>query len=232
LPKERLRFVWLRCVVVSPPRSVIQVAERRAANFVLRRSGHQHFDGRRNIPFAGHYRLHGCHNGHFHPVLPGKAVGAGGGGEVFKAYHLRMEKYVAVKIIKEEVKGILHIRAEVDLLKGLNNEHIPSVSDFIEDNGILYSNSSYKERDYFFNFAWGDFTDYEQVTPLYDGYVVTESRMFEVEETNYFLGKGGKLYEYDEYLNICFETNGVAYTTSGFVATFDEDESIWMNVMR
>jgi len=110
--------------------------------------------------------------------------------------------------------------------------NIYTIGDFVEDNGILYSNSSYKERDYFFNFAWGDFTDYEQVTPLYDGYVVTESRMFEVEETNYFLGKGGKLYEYDEYLNICFETNGVAYTTSGFVATFDEDESIWMNVMR
>lgn len=109
---------------------------------------------------------------------------------------------------------------------------IYTVGDFIEDNGILYSNSSYKERDFFFPFSWEDYTDYEQVTPLYDGYVVTPSQMYEIEDVNYFVGKGGKLFEYDYYLDICFETEGVAYTTSGFVATFDEDESIWMNVMR
>ena len=109
---------------------------------------------------------------------------------------------------------------------------IYTVGDFIEDNGILYSNSSYKERDFFFPFSWGDYTDYEQVTPLYDGYVVTPSQMYEIEDVNYFVGKGGKLFEYDYYLDICFETEGVAYTTSGFVATYDEDESIWMNVMR
>lgn len=109
---------------------------------------------------------------------------------------------------------------------------IYTVGDFIEDNGILYSNSSYMERDYFFKLSWEDYTDYEQVTPLYDGYVVTPSQMYEIEDVNYFIGKGGKLFEYDYYMDICFETEGVAYTTSGFVATFNEDESIWMNVMR
>ena len=109
---------------------------------------------------------------------------------------------------------------------------IYTVGDFIEDDGILYSNSSYKERDYFFKLTWEDYTDYEQVTPLYDGYVVTPSHMYEIEDVNYFIGKGGKLFEYDYYLDICFETEGVAYTPSGFVATFDEDESIWMNVIR
>lgn len=109
---------------------------------------------------------------------------------------------------------------------------IYTVGDFIDDNGILYSNSSYKERDFFFPLSWGDYTEYEQVTPLYDGYVVTPSQMYEIEDVNYFVGKGGKLFEYDYYLDICFETEGVAYTNSGFVATFDEDESIWMNVMR
>ena len=109
---------------------------------------------------------------------------------------------------------------------------IYTVGDFIEGNGILYSNSSYKERDFFFPFSWEDYTDYEQVTPLYDGYVVTPSQMYEIEDVNYFIGKGGKLFEYDYYMDICFETEGVAYTTNGFVATFNEDESIWMNVMR
>lgn len=61
--------------------------------------------------------------------------------------------------------------------------------------------------------------DYEKVMPLCDGYVVTESQMFEIEEANYFLGKAEKLYKYDEYLNVCFETRGVACIVSGFVAT-------------
>ena len=70
-------------------------------------------------------------------------IGAGGGGEVFKAYHLRMEKHVAIKRIKEEVKGIVNIRAEVDIMKKINNEHIPSVSDFIELDGDIYTVMDY-----------------------------------------------------------------------------------------
>ena len=46
------------------------------------------------------------------------------------------------------------------------------------------------------------------------------------------IGKGGKLFEYDFYLDIAFEIEGVPYSPNGFVATFDEDESIWINVMR
>ena len=99
-------------------------------------------------------------------------------------------------------------------------------------NGILYSNSSYRERDFFFDFTWGDYTDYEQVTPLYDGYVVTPDKMYEIEEENYFLGKGGRLFEFDYYLGIAFEIEGVPYSTNGFVAKYDEDETIWINVMR
>ena len=56
--------------------------------------------------------------------------------------------------------------------------NVYTIGDFIEDNGILYSNSSYKERDFFFDFTWGDYVDYEKVTPLEEGYVVTESRMY------------------------------------------------------
>ena len=70
-------------------------------------------------------------------------IGAGGGGELFKAYHLRMKKYVAIKRIKEEIKDLVNIRAEVDLLKGLNNEHIPNVSDFIENGNDIYTVMDY-----------------------------------------------------------------------------------------
>ena len=52
-------------------------------------------------------------------------LGSGGGGIVFKAYHLRLEKYVAVKLIKDEVKGAVNERAEADILKRLKHEGLP-----------------------------------------------------------------------------------------------------------
>lgn len=109
---------------------------------------------------------------------------------------------------------------------------IYTIGEFIEDDGILYSNSSYKERDCFLNFCWDDYMDYEKVSPLDEGYIVTESQMFEIEEANYFLGKGGKLYKYDEYLDVCFETKDTAYNINGFPVSYDEDNAIWINVIR
>ena len=81
-------------------------------------------------------------------------------------------------------------------------ENIYTIGDFIEDNGILYSNSSYKERAYLFNFSWDDYVDYEKLSPLDDGYIITESKMIECDAGTYFIGKGGKLYEYDYYFDV------------------------------
>lgn len=39
-------------------------------------------------------------------------LGSGGGGIVFKAYHLRLEKYVAIKLIKGSVKDKINQRAK------------------------------------------------------------------------------------------------------------------------
>ena len=129
------------------------------------------------------------------------------------------------KVIQGEIGG-----SRLAFLDGKGG--IYTIGDFIEDNGILYSNSSYRERDFFYDFTWGDYTDYEQVTPLYDGYVVTPDKMYEIEEENYFIGKGGRLFEFDYYLGIAFEIEGVPYSPNGFVAKYDEDETIWINVMR
>ncbi len=43
-------------------------------------------------------------------------LGSGGSGIIYKAYHRRMRKFVAVKLIKDEIKEDLHNRAEVDVL--------------------------------------------------------------------------------------------------------------------
>ena len=66
-------------------------------------------------------------------------LGAGGGGIVFKAYHLRLEKYVAVKLIKDNVKDIINRRAEADILKNLKHEGLPQVYDFVNDGDDVYT---------------------------------------------------------------------------------------------
>lgn len=66
-------------------------------------------------------------------------LGSGGGGIVFKAYHLRLEKYVAIKLIKENVKGVVNERAEADILKRLKHEGLPQVYDFINDGEDVYT---------------------------------------------------------------------------------------------
>ena len=66
-------------------------------------------------------------------------IGSGGGGIVYKAYHLRLEKYVAVKLIKDEVKDAVDRRAEADILKRLKHEGLPQVYDFVADGGEIYT---------------------------------------------------------------------------------------------
>lgn len=66
-------------------------------------------------------------------------LGSGGGGIVYKAYHERLQKYVVVKQIKDQVKGILQGRAEADILKKLKHTNLPQVYDFLEIDGEIYT---------------------------------------------------------------------------------------------
>lgn len=66
-------------------------------------------------------------------------LGSGGGGIIYKAYHRRMQKYVAIKLIKDEIKCGLNIRSEVDMLKNLKNDFLPQVIDFVEDGNDVYT---------------------------------------------------------------------------------------------
>lgn len=68
-----------------------------------------------------------------------KQLGSGGGGIVYKAYHERLQKYVVVKQIKDQVKGILEGRAEADILKELKHANLPQVYDFLEIDGEIYT---------------------------------------------------------------------------------------------
>ena len=59
-------------------------------------------------------------------------LNSGGGGIIYKAYHKRLNKYVAVKRIKNSVKDKIDVRGEADILKNLRHAYLPQVYDFIQ----------------------------------------------------------------------------------------------------
>lgn len=78
-----------------------------------------------------------------------KPLGSGGGGEIYLADHLRLEKPVVIKKIKDNVKGLIASRGEADILKMLRHPYLPQVSDyFIEDNQV-YTVMEYIEGESF-----------------------------------------------------------------------------------
>lgn len=66
-------------------------------------------------------------------------IGAGGGGIVYKGFHIRLKKFVAIKLIKDNVSGKIEDRAEADILKSLRNSYIPIVYDFSTIDGNSYT---------------------------------------------------------------------------------------------
>lgn len=72
-------------------------------------------------------------------------IGTGGGGIVYKATQLGLNRFVAIKQIKNEVIGVLEDKGEADVLKDLKNNYIPTVFDFINNNGQTYTVMEYVE---------------------------------------------------------------------------------------
>lgn len=70
-------------------------------------------------------------------------IGSGGMGVVYLAYHLRLQKYVVMKKIKDVSADIAMLRNEVDILKELHHPYLPQVYDF-----IMYENDLYTIIDY------------------------------------------------------------------------------------
>lgn len=66
-------------------------------------------------------------------------IGHGGMGVVYLAYHIRLEKYVVLKKVKNDIKDIKLIRNEVDILKGLHHPYLPQVYDFFEYEDDIYT---------------------------------------------------------------------------------------------
>ncbi len=70
-------------------------------------------------------------------------LGRGGTGVIYLAYHMRLEKYVVLKRIKDNYTNLLKVRTEVDILKKLHHTYLPQVYDFMQ-----YGNQIYTVIDY------------------------------------------------------------------------------------
>lgn len=78
-------------------------------------------------------------------------IGSGAVGIIYKAYHLRLKKYVVIKQIRQEIRAEINERIEVDILKNLKHSYIPQVYDFIE-----YDNEVYTVIEYIAGSSLGD----------------------------------------------------------------------------
>lgn len=75
-----------------------------------------------------------------------REIGSGGGGVVYLAKHLRLDKAVVLKADKRKIttrKDFL--RREVDILKELSHTYIPQVYDFFDEDDTVYTVIDYIE---------------------------------------------------------------------------------------
>lgn len=69
-----------------------------------------------------------------------KKIGAGGGGVVYLARHLRLQKDVVLKADKRKITtNEALLRREVNVLKDLSHQNIPQVYDFFIENDTVYT---------------------------------------------------------------------------------------------
>ena len=73
-------------------------------------------------------------------------IGAGGGGVVYLARHLRLNMLVVLKADRRKLSTPPEaLRREVDSLKNLTHQYLPKVYDFISENGVVYTVMDYIE---------------------------------------------------------------------------------------
>ena len=75
-----------------------------------------------------------------------RKIGEGGGGVVYLANHLRLNKLVVMKADKRDLSTKKEsLSREVDLLKSLNHTYLPQVYDYFTENGTVYTVIDYIE---------------------------------------------------------------------------------------
>lgn len=72
-------------------------------------------------------------------------IGSGGSGVIYKGYHLRLQRYVVIKRIRDEVVDKINVRTEADILKRLKHTYLPQVYDFLVTDDGIYTVIDYIE---------------------------------------------------------------------------------------
>jgi len=176
----------------------------------------------------GSYELGIAHNGII-PIEPRKGISD-------TQEYILTELSKRAKLYPNFYKSKKHRKA---ILAEINNSRMAfldgngdvcTVGDFIEENGIIYSNSSYRERTIRFS-LWDDYMSRKVVTPINEGYIMANSKLTECEAGQFFIDKYGRLYEYDFYCDFAYEITGTAYTINGMPVRFDDDNVMYINVL-
>lgn len=66
-------------------------------------------------------------------------IGSGGGGTVYKAYHIRLKKQVVFKKMHRSLMQVMDPAKEADILKNLHHPYLPQVLDFLTIDGDVYT---------------------------------------------------------------------------------------------
>lgn len=114
-----------------------------------------------------------------------------------------------------------------------NNGEIHTIGKFIEENGVLYSNSSYEEYSYF---RWLDgFSLYDDellVCPVY-GIVISNGDIDESDGYEYFIDKDEKVYKYDYINDMLLPLRDTqAFTYQGMPYRYKDSDAIIMDVEK
>ncbi|MGI6008161.1 MAG: protein kinase domain-containing protein [Ruminococcus sp.] len=72
-------------------------------------------------------------------------IGQGGAGIVYLAYHLRLQKKVVIKKMKDHSGTRISERREADILKSLHHKYLPQVYDFVQTGDSVYTVMDYIE---------------------------------------------------------------------------------------
>lgn len=72
-----------------------------------------------------------------------REIGKGGTGVIYLGCHLRLQKQVIIKRIKDNAAGRMNVRAEADILKRLHHTYLPQVFDFLIVGSGIYTVMDY-----------------------------------------------------------------------------------------
>ena len=120
------------------------------------------------------------------------------------------------------------IKSKMAILDGSGRVEI--IGEFIEDKGILYSNTSYTKRYPFC--LYDDYTYDKMLCPIEDGYIISDKgEMLDCYDGIYMLDINENVYFYDTYFDFAYKVHGTAYSYEGMPLKFSMDNCLHVNVI-